>query len=858
MKQSDQKQSCKMNLNILLATLLIFLNATTLHAQTIAEKKAGFGQYVNSSDLSEEMRNSLAQVNAELEAQAKELQLLYAQGIELYQRCASTTEYQTLLGKIKAVREKRKLIESQWREMATQEQLDGYALWHQPNTTLEQLIIDYGSEDYVYLIPPEIAQIPLSVNSNLPIPRAAWNEMLEMILTQNGVGVKQLNPYLRELYLIKKDHSNLKLITNRRHNLDILPPNENIAFMLSPEPSDVKRIWFFLEKFINPNTVTLQQIGRDILIIAQVSEVLELLKLYDFISANRGDKEYKIVPLVRVDPIEMTKILGAIFGVLSDEPMRVSESPQPPRMLGGPPQMPIPNKSAGNDSSRQSSGDNGLQIIPLAQVASAIFLIGTREEIRKAEKIIRDVEEQVGEAHGKMIYWYTVRHSVAEELADVLSRIYYLMMSRRIGAEGTDRPYGDNDDPLIQDTINVNNNQSPPIPPLPPLFPPPGASPYNQGLFLDTGFVVNKIPRQLPPMANMDRDNFIVDLKTGTIVMVVEIDVLPKIKELIRKLDVPKKMVQLEVLLFEKRLNSQINFGLNMLRTGSKASHTNETGSIFNSITPALPIAGIFDFFISRTKTSALPAFDAVYRFLLSQDNIHINANPSVLTINQTPALIEIDEEISVNTGIYNVNTVGGPVLQNAFARARYGITIEITPTVHTQENDFFCDDTFWDGSEDYVTLVTDITFQTFQNSIDSRPDVTTRHINNEVNIPDGQTVILGGLRQRNSTDAIDRIPFLGDIPGVGVLFSNTALEDHTTEMFIFITPRIVYDPVEDLERIKRVEISRRPGDVPYFLCCLEEAEAFEQCRLFQTTLTMLLGRIPDRCTNPYGEYDGR
>ena len=152
----------------------------------------------------------------------------------------------------------------------------GYALWHQPETNLEQLIIDYGSQDYVYLMTPEVSAIKLSINSNLPIPRASWNEMLELILKQNGIGIRQLNPYLRELYILKQNNHPLRYITNQRQDLEMFPRDERIAYWLSPDPSDVRRIWFFLDKFVNPNITVVQQIGRDILIIGQVGDVQEL------------------------------------------------------------------------------------------------------------------------------------------------------------------------------------------------------------------------------------------------------------------------------------------------------------------------------------------------------------------------------------------------------------------------------------------------------------------------------------------------------------------------------------------------------------------------------------------------------
>lgn len=805
-------------------------------SQTIAEKKAGLGHL--GSDLNEEMQQSLSQVNEEIAAYENDLQELYAQAAELYRKNAPEDSYKSLLTKINTIKAKITAIETQWREMATQNQPEGYALWHQPSTTLEQLVIDYGSQDYVYLVPPDIASITLSIDSNLPIPRASWSEMLETILAQNGVGIKQLNPYLRQLYLLQEDNSGLKLLTNNRQDLQVMPGNDHIAFMLSPEPADVRRAWSFLEKFVNPNSVVLQQVGRDILIIGQVAEIQELLKLYDFVSINRGDKDFKIVPLTRVDAEEMAKILGAVFGVMMEEPRSIEVARPLPRSNTSGKPFPTPSSTPTLAPPRQnSSDDNGLKIIPLAQVARAVFLVGTREEIRKAESLIHDVENQVGEARGRVIFWYTTKHSEPEDLAQVLEKIYALLVNEQATSDNLP-PTDNGGTPPSPEGFNVDA----------PLI----RRPYDEGYFLDDRFVVNKTPPRENVVINQNRDNFIVDPKTGSIAMVVEADILPKLKELIRKLDVPKKMVQLEVLLFEKRISHDNHLGLDLLRIGSAAANVNKASATFNDLEQSLLNAGVFEFLFSRKRAGTAPAYDFAYRFLISQADVQINASPSVLAVNQTQAIIEIAEEISVNTGIFEVDTIGGVTLKDSFARAQYGIKIDILPTIHTKDDDEF------DDSPDYVTLDTDITFQTIQANINDRPDVTTRHIVNEVDLPDGQTVIIGGLRQKMSQDTSESIPFLGELPGLGKLFSITDMVDQSTEMFIFITPKIVYDPVEDLERIRMLEMCRRPGDIPSFLCCLEEARERERNNHIYGSLSLLFGRPRERCIYPQGEYDGR
>lgn len=876
-------------------------------AQSIEEKKAHLQG--GESDFDRETDQFLTRVNRETQAIHLRIQKLYEEVYRLYQQEASPDQYQGLLSQINE--EKKRLIELEkaWRDVASRSSRpEGYGLWHAPETTLEQLIIDYGSQDYVYLIPPEVGGIRLSIDSNLPIPRAAWSEMLELILNQNGVGIKTLNPYLRQLYLIRQNHSNLRMITNKKADLEVLPLDARVSFVISPEPSEIRRTYSFLERFIDPNTTVLQILGRDVLIIGQVGDILDLLKLYDFIATNRGDKDYRLLPMSKVPPEEMARILATIFDQGEAGP-RLMEM-EPPRSMppvgggpsGGPGGPPMPSPGAGANLARAAAEINGLRIVPLQNMAQSLFVVGTREEVRKAEEIVRNVESQIGGARDKIVFWYTVKHSDPEELADILYRVYLLMVTTGAGFDRVPAPGGPfgpggpggpggpmgpggpggpggplmpGAPPDLQQTRVVINQNSPAPPPiLPPQKEPPLLLYGQEGFYQEGGYMVNPAPAQpgvfLPTNPNRNRENFIVDAKTGAIVMVVEAELLPKIKDLLRKLDVPKKMVHIESLLFEKIINRENSFGLNLLRLGDAACNVHKTGAAFNNIFPCcsdVPIlgnAGVFEFFISRKKTdSGIPAFDLVYRFLLNQDDVQINSNPSILTVNQAPATISINEDLSINTGIFEVETAKGVTLKDAYTRAQYGITISIKPTIHLNQYDD-CDQDY-----DYVTLETDITFDTIQPGGDpSRPNVVRRHITNQVQIPDGDTVILGGLRRKISNDSRESIPFIGELPGLGKLFSINTLRDSSTEMFIFLTPHIVKDPKEQLTCLRQELLCLRPGDIPYFLECVEEAFQYEKNRLMEGSMTILFGRpreryyILDSCSaNGVGdcaEYDGR
>ena len=110
----------------------------------------------------------------------------------------------------------------------------------------------------------------------------------------------------------------------------------------------------------------------------------------------------------------------------------------------------------------------------------------------------------------------------------------------------------------------------------------------------------------------------------------------------------------------------------------------------------------------------------------------------------------------------------------------------------------------------------------------------------NEVRVADGETVILGGLRRKIQEDTRDKIPFLGDLPGLGKLFGLTRQTDMSTEMFIFITPHIIHDPVEDLRCIRQAEYQKRAGDIPEFLAIIDQAKKDERRHLFDHSLKTL------------------
>ncbi len=741
--------------------------------------------------------DSLSQLRVELHEQFDRVRLLSRSDTD-------KLAYKGLLNQIRSTREKIRNLEDQWRKNAVDEAArndEPYAMWDVGETTLSQLIMEYGASDYLYVIPQELSGMKISLFSGIPLPHESWSEMIEMILSQNGVGVKKLNPLVKQLYILKLDPSAIEGVVSKESDLQLFASHSRLFYVLSAPPEHLRSVQSFFERFSDPKQTLIQAIGSKIAIVSSRDTIEKLLGLYHGVWEQGQGKVVRLVNLIKIVPQEAERILKTVF---SDVGVK-------------------------NRPTYYPSSVDELSTFILPQ---GLVLIRENETVDRGLKILADLEAQLEDPGERVIYWYTCKHSDPEDIAEVLEQVYDSLIGSAFEkkAESCVAPL-------------------PGPPPMPQVSPPPTPTAENPGPFpyLYPGQPFNPVLPATAPFVQpgtLDKEqkvafgNFIVDSKTTSILMVVRREELPKIKSLLKKLDVPKRMVQLDVLLVEKKLHDNRELGFDLLQLGTNSSGKKETAVSYNAHErlengeKGSFKNGLLRFIFSR-PSGHFPAADIKFNFLMTQEDVRIKANPSVLAINQTPAQISIVEEISINNGAFPLNTPTGIVVEKSFTRAQYGITINLTPTVHLSDAD--------DEGPGFVSLKTDLEFDTTKmTSLEDRPPVTRRHIENEVRVADGETIILGGLRQRIEEDTREKIPFLGDLPGIGKLFGTTRQRDINTEMFIFITPRIIRDPVDDLRCIRQEEYRKRPGDIPEFLACVDEAKEHERKRLFQQSLKLL------------------
>lgn len=259
------------------------------------------------------------------------------------------------------------------------------------------------------------------------------------------------------------------------------------------------------------------------------------------------------------------------------------------------------------------------------------------------------------------------------------------------------------------------------------------------------------------------------------------------IKRLITHLDIPSKQVQIEARLVNMTTDCAKDLGVRWGLSAANASSGTLNGA--NQLAKGSPVADIpvadrlnidlsaipFDanpasIGIALVKLSDNVLLDLELSALESEGRAEIIASPRLMTSNQQTAVIESGEDIP-----YQEATLSGAT---AVSFKKAVLSLKVTPQI-TPNGQLL------------------MALQINEDSDSGRrvhgvPILFTKSIETRVLVNNGQTLVLGGIRKQHQDHAIARVPLLGTLPVVGVLFSRKQVRKRQEELLIFITPKIV------------------------------------------------------------------
>ncbi len=279
-----------------------------------------------------------------------------------------------------------------------------------------------------------------------------------------------------------------------------------------------------------------------------------------------------------------------------------------------------------------------------------------------------------------------------------------------------------------------------------------------------------------------------IDPETRSLIIITDEETNVHIDQVIQQLDRPKPQVLIKVVFVEVTHRDELDIGIEGSLGYTQETRDGELQSNYGSLFSAtLRSQGGFQLLDSDFSVTA--------RALAEAGNFEVLSRPSILARNNQEAIITVGQEVPFirNPTISNTGQQTFPVEYEDI-----GIILRVTPFITS------------DGLVEMIVApeISTISDETIPiNNIDY-PVYAKRSAETVVVTGNGQTVVIGGLMERNKRETIRKVPLLGDIPLLGWAFRRKIKEDTKTELLIFLTPYVVNQP-EELEQLTREETNQ-------------------------------------------------
>ena len=295
------------------------------------------------------------------------------------------------------------------------------------------------------------------------------------------------------------------------------------------------------------------------------------------------------------------------------------------------------------------------------------------------------------------------------------------------------------------------------------------------------------------------------DLPTNALIITATMEDYQQVENLILDLDIKRKQVFVEVLILELSMDALMDLGVALKgaldvgddsiifgasNTGRDSTDSDDgDASLLTKAVDGILLGGMFNPITTMVNGEevTVPSLSVLIGLSETDTNINVLSAPRLLTSDNEEAEIIVGENVPIITSRTTDNSGN---LVNSIDRQDAALTLRFTPQI--TEGDLVRLKVFLE-----ITQVTDSV-----GTVDLvGPTFKKKLLTNSILARDGETVVLGGLFQTDKITSVRKVPFLGDIPGLGFLFKRTQNKERKTSLLMFITPRVIRNS-EDLKQI--------------------------------------------------------
>ena len=511
--------------------------------------------------------------------------------------------------------------------------------------------------------------------------------------------------------------------------------------------------------YATTNTLVITDLATNI---KRMEEVVRALDV-----AMSGEKIW-VLRLKNVVATEVAQMLEKVFNV--------GKSTQP-----GQKRAPI-NVPAADGSvlppAQVGSGDDSLSQILPDDRTNSLIIVASERTYQRVFALVKRLEQQGASAEGgaDRIHVYALENASAEDMKNVLGQLPGISAGVSSGGRS---PGGR---PRMSSSSSSSSS---------------GGSGQGAGLFQDEVKIVDD-----------KATNSLVIYATGKDYLV--------LRDVIRRLDVPRRQVFIEATVMEISLSKSRDLGLSyhggiplfdnkgLLVGGLKSGALNSLsplslltlpGLVGGVMGPQFSSTGIFSQAGSASGSIIPPQFGLILQALQTNNDVNILQVPNILTTDNEKSLIEIGQNLpfpsAITGGLPQMGAAGG--LSNFAALQsvqRQNVTLKLEVTPHVNSGDFV--------RLEIKSTIDDVADKNFNGL---GPATNKRTLETVAVVRDQQPVVLGGIMRDSVREAITKIPLLGDIPILGYLFKTRSKETQKQMLLIVLTPYVINDPA-DLARV--------------------------------------------------------
>ncbi|HEX7704778.1 MAG TPA: type II secretion system secretin GspD [Kofleriaceae bacterium] len=541
--------------------------------------------------------------------------------------------------------------------------------------------------------------------------------------------------------------------------------DQMVRYILRPSYAQVETVRAALDS-VRSTAGNVQAAGSMIIITDYASQVRDMMTLAKAIDVPGNNEGVYTIPVLHSDATALAAKLNEILGITG------------PGAGGGAKPPPTPQRGGG------LAPQPGVTVNGIDDVAGAIpskilvddrtntlIVVSSEPGYLRVKSLVERLDILLDTEGGAAIRVYPLENALAKDLATTLNTAL---------TQGAQRPTGTPGAPGAQGAGGR-----------------PAPTPQPTG-----GELGAALEGQVK-VTNDDPTNSLIVMSSGR-------DYLA-IKEVIRRLDQPRRQVYIEALILEVSLNKELDLGTSShgglpvnnggaLVLGGVQTSTLKSLDVASLASLTGLIGGLIGSPLTNSQTflgTSIPSYAVLFQALATQDNTNVLSAPHVITIDNektefssglnTPYLAGLSFGSLPSTGAGGATSPLGSIGQNI---QREKLTLDLNVTPHISSNDA-------------------VRLEVEQNTKDLAgkdpqlgPTWSERKLKTQVVVHDQESVVIGGLIQEREAFNVTKVPLLGDIPLLGYLFKYTTKSKKKTNLLILLTPYIIKDQL-DLQNIR-------------------------------------------------------